>query len=201
MRSDGPPNLESHDYVAMTLHVDDGLTLASKSSLDKFVKELREKEIPVEEVKIATKYVGTHIKVGGEHPRNKTVTLYQTQYINDLFADSGAVENPRIRMPLPTGYAVFRRDMPKDSEVDPERVAWFRHVFGQVLFAAVSTRLNTAYSASEMGRVMSNLSEEHCNMLKRMCQYLKNTRHLGLRYDGAAVRRNRNARNRETGVF
>ena len=33
-------------------------------------------------------------------------------------------------------------------------------------------------------------------MLKRMCQYLKNTSHLGLRYGGAAVRRNRNARNK-----
>ena len=79
LRSDWPPNLESRDYVAMTLHVDDGLTLASKPSLDKFVKELREKGIPVEEVKIATKYVGTHIKVWGEHPRDKTVTLYKTQ--------------------------------------------------------------------------------------------------------------------------
>ena len=47
LRSDGPPNLESRDYVAMTLHVDDGLTLASKPLLDKFVKELREKGIPV----------------------------------------------------------------------------------------------------------------------------------------------------------
>ena len=194
LRGDGHPNLESRDYVAMTLHVDDGLTLASKPSLDKFVKELREKGIPVEEVKVATKYVGTHIKVGGEHPRNKTVTLYQTQYINDLFADSGAVENPRIRTPLPTGYAVDRRDMPK--EVDPERVAWFRRVFGQVLFVAVSTRVDIAYCASELGRVMSNPSEEHCNMLKRVCQYLKNTSHLGLRYGGATVRRNRNTRNK-----
>ena len=60
----------------------------------------------------------------------------------------------------------------------------------------MSTRLDLAYSASEMGRVMSNPSEKHCNMLKRMCQYLKNTSHLGLRYGGAAVRRNRNARNK-----
>ena len=132
-------------------HVDDGLTLASKPSLDKFVKELWEKGIPVEEVKVATKYAGTHIKVRGEHPRNKTVTLYQTQYINDLFADSGAVKKPRIRTPLTTGYAVDRRDMPK--EVDPERVAWFRRVFGQALFVAVSTRVDLAYSASEMGLV------------------------------------------------
>ena len=111
------------------------------------------KRIPVEEVKIATKYVGTHIKVGGEHQRIKTVTLYQTQYIYDLFADSCAVENPRIRTPLPTGYAVDRRDMPK--EVNPERVAWFRPVFGQVLFVAVSTRLDLAYSASETSDVES----------------------------------------------
>ena len=63
---------------------------------------------------------------------NKTVTLYQTQYINDLFADSGAGENPRNMTPLPTGYTVYRRDMPK--EADPERVACFRRVFVTVLW-------------------------------------------------------------------
>lgn len=33
-------------------------------------------------------------------------------------------------------------------------------------------------------------------MLKRVCQYLKNTNHLGIRYGGATVRRNRNTRNK-----
>ena len=97
----------------MSMWVDYGLTLCSKQALEKFVRELKEVGIPVDKVEEAQKFIGTNIRVRGEHPRNKTVSLYQTQYIDDLFADSGAVENLKIRTPFPTGYTVDRRTMPK----------------------------------------------------------------------------------------
>ena len=124
----------------------------------------------------------------------KTVTLTQEQYITDTFVDSGVPEAPCVCTPVPKGWVIDRRDMP--AEPNQADVKYFRRIYGKVLHIARCTRPDIAYSCSELGRVSGSPSPEHVKMLKRVVQYLYNTRGLGLRYGGAKVRQARDQRNR-----
>ena len=92
------------------------------------------------------------------------------------------------------GWVIDKRDMPKVP--DPERVKYFRSIYGRVLHIARCTRPDLMWVCSEIGRVASSPSEAHVNVLKRVVQYLYNTRGLGLRYGGKEFRKGRDLRNR-----
>ena len=126
--------------------------------------------------------------------KQKTVTVTQTAYIVDTFRASGVEPRPCVKTPAPVGWVLNKRDMPKVP--DPARVKYFRSIYGRVLHIARCTRPDLAWVTSELGRCMSSPSEEHVNVLKRVVQYLYNTRGLGLRYGGKAFRNDRNARNK-----
>lgn len=126
--------------------------------------------------------------------RAREVLLTQTQYIVDTFHASGAEIKPCVQTPAPKGWVIDRRDMPATPNKDD--VAYFRSIYGKVLHIMRCTRPDVAFVVSELGRVSSSPSKAHIAMLKRVCQYLYNTRGLGLRYGGADVRRARNEKNR-----
>ena len=126
--------------------------------------------------------------------KEREVLLTQKQYIVDTFRDCGAPEKPCVQTPVPKGWVVDRRTMPKVP--NKENVAYFRRIYGKVLHIMRCTRPDIAYPVSELGRVAASPSDEHIRILKRVCQYLYNTRGLGLRFGGASVREKRNERNR-----
>ena len=126
--------------------------------------------------------------------KEREVLLTQKQYIVDTFRDSGAPEKPCVQTPVPKGWVVDRRTMPKVP--NKKNVAYFRRIYGKVLHIMRCTRPDIAYPVSELGRIAASPSDEHIRILQRVCQYLYNTRGLGLRFGGAAVREKRNERNR-----
>ena len=126
--------------------------------------------------------------------KQRTVTLSQTAYIVDTFHASGVEAKPCVKTPAPVGWVIDKRDMPKVP--DPERVKYFRSIYGRVLHIARCTRPDCMWVCSEIGRVASSPSEAHVNVLKRVVQYLYNTRGLGLRYGGKEFRKGRDLRNR-----
>ena len=120
--------------------------------------------------------------------------LTQKQYIVGTFRDSGAPEKPFVQTLVPKGWMVDRRTMPKVP--NKENVACSRRIYGKVLHIMRCTRADIAYPVSELGRITASPSNEHIRILKRVCQYLYNTRGLGLCFGGASVREKRNDRNR-----
>ena len=67
-------------------------------------------------------------------------------------------------------------------EVDMSKV--YRSVVGSLMYLAVATRLDIAFSVNQLARVMSAPDEFHWESAKKVMRYLKGTMNLGITFSG-----------------
>jgi len=108
-----------------------------------------------------------------------SMLLTQTKYITDLLRRHGMEDCHPVSTPMAEARLT---KAPDTYKCDPEALAAYRTLIGELMHLMVQTRPDLAYSISRLAQFMSNPTEDHWKALKRILRYLQSTKDLGICY-------------------
>ena len=130
---------------------------------------------------------------------SSTLEVNQTAYIDTMMERFGLEDDqPKKETPLPkmaagTDQSLFdglgKGFMTKEETEWMKKYNSFPTIIGSLIHAMVHTRPDISYAVSVLSRAMSKPQPYHWKAARRVFQYLKGTRRLGLMYDRLAMLR------------
>ena len=117
-----------------------------------------------------------------------TLKIDQSQYIQKMLkefalADAKPVDTPMIHKgKLSEDDCPITTEMREYMEKQP-----YNGIVGSVLYAAITTRPDIAYSVNCLSRFLQNPGEKHYTAAKRVLRYLKGTHEQGLTYSSTGL--------------
>ena len=115
-----------------------------------------------------------------------SVELRQTKYINDILERFDMADCKGASVPLDPGSVFSYEDSPKTPEqkamMEQLPYSRYRSLVGSLLYCAVATRPDISCAVSKISHVMSNPGPTHYTRAIYLLRYLKQTKHLGLKY-------------------
>lgn len=162
--------------------VDDTLKVGNPEAIAWFETEL-DKRFSMTHVDDVKMFVGIEVDRDRE---NGTLELKQTTYIDKILEHHGMQDAHDKHTPMQENTKVSREDCCKGN---PELIKQYEDMgclypsgAAEILYLALCTRPDMAFVAKELCKVMSDPGPKHVPALKWALKYMKNTRHLGLRY-------------------
>ena len=112
-----------------------------------------------------------------------TVTLSQEAYIKQILINSHmdisttkSVDNPGD----PSLYVELKDGDTPFPALTVTQHAYYRKVLGELLYAAIMTRMDIAHSVAYLSRFLSKPTMQHLNAVKRILRYLVGTAHYAM---------------------
>jgi hypothetical protein len=166
--------------IIVPVYVDD-LTIVSKSraAIDHLIEELK-KHFKLRVIGDTALLLG--VKVARERS-TRTLKLSQRQYIVDMLERYGFAECSPVSTPMNPGANLSSEHSPSTPEaLHMMRNIPYSHAVGSLMYLALCTRPDIAYSVGVLGRFSSNPGIAHWNAVKHLFRYLKGTMDLELVY-------------------
>lgn len=158
--------------LLVALYVDDGLVIGkSKLEIDKLLKSMQQKfEITSSD---ATCYLGVEIIRNREE---KTIRLIQTAYAKAVLKKFGMTSCNSVATPADSSITL-KINVNNDLKTVP-----YRQLVGSLMYLAVVTRPDLAYTVATLSRFLDSPTNKHWNAGKRALRYLAGTTDLGITY-------------------
>ncbi|XP_047099251.1 secreted RxLR effector protein 161-like [Schistocerca piceifrons] len=107
---------------------------------------------------------------------NGSIEVNQESYAKDIVRPFNMTEaNP---VSTPTEQYLQPNELTSDNVTN----APYQEAVGCLMYLAVGTRPNIAFAVSYMSKVLENLREYHCSVVKRILNYIKGSVPWGLKY-------------------
>ena len=180
IESDNSVYVFIRDDIRIILFVDD-ITLACKSSsvLDQTVKELAT-HFKLHDLDETSYLLG--IKVERDHP-NRRIYLSQRQYIVDMLEKYGLSNANPVSTPMDPGLKLSTSMAPQtDDDVAFMKSVPYINAVGSLMYLAITSRPDIAYSVGVLARFNSNPGPLHWKAVKHLLRYCKGTMDLKLVY-------------------
>ena len=84
--------------------------------------------------------------------------------------------------PLPAGIHLEKSEDPATTETK----TYYQQMIGTLIYAAIGTRLNIAFAATQLSQFNNNPTEQHIKYAKYILRYLQGTEELKIRYNGSS---------------
>ena len=112
------------------------------------------------------------------------VTVSQTQYNDECLRQFGLDDCKPVSTPADVNNSFSRADCPKDGSTEAAEMEGcdYRAIEGCLLYIAKQTRPDILAIVSKLSRYLENPGKVHWMAAKRVLQYLKGTRELGLTF-------------------
>src|ERR1700691_3892667 len=159
--------------VFIPVFVDD-ITLACKDSakIDSVVQELSQ-HFKLRDLGPTTQLLG--LEIHRDRP-NHLLSISQTQYISNLIHGHGLGDSKPVSTPSNPGTRLSTSMCPQNnSEASEMHQHPYISVVGCLMYLAVATRPDIAYSAGVLARFNSNSGLAHWQAAKHVLRYLKGT--------------------------
>jgi hypothetical protein len=112
-----------------------------------------------------------------------TITLSQEAYIKQILTNShmemhstSSLDNPGD----PSLYTQSEDELDSFPLLTTTQHSYFRKVLGELLYAAIMTRIDIAYAVSYLSRYLAKPTTQHLNAVKRILRYLVGTSHYSM---------------------
>ena len=117
-----------------------------------------------------------------------TITLSQEAYIKQILINSNmdihttkSLDNPGDpTLYIPTSDDNTLSDSNSFPILNSSQHSYFRKVLGELLYAALMTRLDIAHAVSYLSRFCAKPTTQHLNAIKRILRYLVGTSHYAM---------------------
>ena len=86
------------------------------------------------------------------------------------------------KTPLPTEVHLIKSETPSSTNLRTK----YQQLIGTLLYAALGTRPNIAFTVTQLSQFNSDPTEEHLRYTKYVLRYLKGTKSLRICYDGSS---------------
>jgi hypothetical protein len=126
-------------------------------------------------------YVGLVVR---RDRKQRQIWISQTAYVTKVLARFGMEDSSRKVLPMQSNWRPHER---MDTEEACDQ-ALYRQAIGSLLYAALGSRPDIAYTVSVLGRYAANPSAEHWGAVKHLLRYLNGTRN----YELAVIRKEHN---------
>ena len=73
-----------------------------------------------------------------------------------------------------------------EEQATTETRTYYQQMIGILIYTAISTRPNIAFSATRLSQYNNNPTEEHLRYAKYVLQYLKDMQELKIKYNGSS---------------
>ena len=162
----------NHDTgVIVCIYVDDGLIFAPNEEASKaMINNLSSKlELSVGDPET---YAGMQIEYGTQH-----VFIHQSSFLDRVIKRFDLQDAKPASTPADAHVKLEKGDTSIDHDTP------FRELVGSLMYLAVVTRPDIAYAVSRVSQYMTCYDNSHMTAAKRIIQYLKATRDMGIVYE------------------
>jgi ribonuclease HI len=117
--------------------------------------------------------------------KERTLHIDQTVYISKLLQKFRMTNSKPLSTPADSSQRLSKTHSPT-TEVEREQMRNipYRQLIGGLLYASTSTRPDISQAVNTLSSYMQNPGPAHWTAAKRVLRYLKNTKALGLTYNG-----------------
>lgn len=160
--------------MVIALYVDDFLIFSNNVNETNKLKCILDSEFKIKDLGRVQKYLGMNIQVK-KNCNSYTITVDQQQYIEELLQKFEMTNCKTADTPIESKLNVTKAEncTPGIS---------YQKLIGCLMYLAVMTRPDIAYSVSYLSQFNTNYSEEHWNYAKRVLKYLKKTKMYCLKF-------------------
>ena len=159
--------------MIVAIYVDDLLLIGpSKDEIANLKKELSDR-FRIKDLGPVRWYLGMHIT---RDRANRTIYINQKAYVGRILDAMGMTDCHPCTTPMD---ADLRKE---DYRASKKEVKAYQQLLGSLLWLAMMTRPDIAYSVNKCSRYATNPAPNHDNAAKRIVRYLAGTRDLGLTY-------------------
>ncbi|CAI7743542.1 unnamed protein product [Closterium sp. NIES-54] len=184
---------EGEQRSFMVVYADDILIFSPSSDLVKEVMLKLQDKFKCKALGDVSFYLELHIKRDVE---KRCMRVHQRKYLEALAANFGQSEG-HVATPFPSGFKCVKG--PEEESVGEEERRRFHTLVGSLMYAAVNTRPDVAFTTGQLARVVQCPNEEQVAGGMRVAKYLGQTPTVGLQYSAAAQRRQKGADGVEPG--
>ena len=161
----------------IAVYVDDLLFFgANISRLEDIQQKLRD-QFKMTDLGDISHYLGMEV----DYVVGEKITLCQSTYLKkvlDRFKMTGC--KPAT---VPMNPGVANSLLPYDGNADKATIKWYQSAIGSLMWPAVHTRPDIAYSVGVLSRYCSNPGPTHCNLVVQVFRYLSATLGLGITFN------------------
>jgi hypothetical protein len=106
--------------------------------------------------------------------------LTQSTYMKKVLKQFGMEECKPVSTPMESGVA--NTLIPATEEANDAIIKWYQQLIGSLMWSAVHTRPDLAYSVGVLSRYAHNPSQIHCALIKRVLRYVVGITNVGLKF-------------------
>lgn len=159
-------------YTIVTLYVDDFFIFSNDVQETEFLKAELDSRFSIKDLGSIKECLGMKV----DFDKDKGIlTLSQTSYIDQLLKQFNMSECKVAKTPIEPKLKLEPDDQNKEKLP-------FKNLIGSLMYLAVLTRPDIAFSVSYLSQFNNSYSEHHWKCAKHILRYLKGTKHYGLRF-------------------
>ena len=114
----------------------------------------------------------------------KLLALRQSTYLKKILGRYGMSDCRLAKIPISPGVANSLTAY--EDIADKSTVAWYQSAVGALMWPAMHSRPDLAYSVGVLSRFCSNPGPVHVELVKHVLRYVSGTLEFGLTFDGEA---------------
>ena len=161
------------------LYVDDLLLMGNDLSMINKIKKKLGEAYHMKDLGAAQSYLGIRITRDRTH---RCIWIDQEAYIDNTLSRFRLMDANDTKTPLPAGVHLTKSENPSSTNLRTK----YQQLISTLLYAALGTRPDIAFTVTRLSRFNSDLTEEHLRYAKYVLRYLKGTKSLQICYDGSS---------------
>ena len=165
--------------MILILYVDDLLLLGEDLSKIEDIKRQLGKLYQMKDLGPTPSYLGIRIT---RDWNTRAIWIDQQAYIENALKKFELQDANSTKTPLPAGIHLEKSEEP----VALDTKTYYQQIIGMLIYAAICTRPNITFVATRLSRFNNNPTQEHIKYAKYVLRYLKGTKELKIKYDGAS---------------
>ena len=126
-------------------------------------------------------YLGMEVDVD---LNKKTITFRQSTYLKKILGQYGMSDCRPAKIPISPGVANSLTVY--EDKAEKSTIAWYQSAVGALMWPAMHSRPDLAYSVGVLSHFCSNPGLTHVELVKHVLQYLSRTLELGLTFNEEA---------------
>ena len=165
--------------MTLILYVNNLLLLGEDLSKIEDVKCQLGKLYQMKDLELASSYLGIQIT---RDQNIWAIWIDQQAYIENTLKRFKLQDTNSTKTPLPAGIHLEKSKEPVALDTN----TYYQQIIGTLIYATIGTRPDIAFVAMRLSQFNNNPTQDHIKYAKYVLQYLKGTRELKIKYDGAS---------------
>lgn len=165
---------ERNDILILAVYVDDAMLFSSnQEQLDRLLEQIGNA------FEITSSALDTFLGIQISIDKNHNTSLNQKKYIRSILNRFQMQNCKELSTPSDNSIYYIEIEEEKRKTVRP-----YRELIGSLMYLAICTRPDIAFSVSFLSRFLDNYTEEHWNAALKILRYLQGSQDLSIVYVG-----------------